>query len=372
LRQSFTLIEVAGIPIRLHWSFLLFLVFMLISGAVGAGLASSLGGLGFIIALFASVTLHELGHSLVARRFGIKVKEITLLPIGGVSQLEEIPDDPRQELLVAIAGPAVSLGLAAVFIVALRATGIAMGLGTIEYLWGGRFVASLASANVILGLFNLIPAFPMDGGRVLRAILAMRMNYLEATRIASSVGQGFAFLFALLGLFTNPWLIFIALFIYMGAGTEERTAEIRRVLGGVPVNRVMTTRFEIVLPTEPLAAVLERAYRGCQDDFPVVEGGVVKGILTKASVLAALHEKGPEISAAEAMQVEFVTLSPTDMLAQVYEKMRGCNCSSLPVVQDGKLVGMVGLENIGRFFAYESAKQKLTREEGDAPGGRVL
>ncbi|MBC7083712.1 MAG: site-2 protease family protein [Firmicutes bacterium] len=367
MRQSFTLIEIAGIPIRLHWTFLLFLAFTLVSGALRAGLAASFGGVGFIIALFLSVTLHELGHSLAARKFGIKVRDITLLPIGGVSQLEEIPDDPRQELLVAIAGPAVSLGLAVIFFAVLHATGVAVGLAAVQYLWGGRFIASLASANLILGLFNLVPAFPMDGGRVLRAVLALRMNYLDATRIAASVGQGFAFLFALLGLFTNPWLIFIALFIYMGAGTEERTAELRRVLGGVPVHRVMTTRFERVSPDEPLAAVLERAYRGCQDDFPVMEGDAVRGILTKASVLAALHEKGPDITVAEPMQTEFLTLAPNEMLARVYEKMRGCNCSSLPVVQDGKLVGMVGLENIGRFFAYESAKQKLTREEESAP-----
>ncbi|HHY47250.1 MAG TPA: CBS domain-containing protein [Firmicutes bacterium] len=365
--QSFTLAEIAGIPVRLHWTFLLFLAFMLVANTLRAGLAASLGGIGFIIALFLSVTLHEFGHSLMARKFGIKVRDITLLPIGGVSQLETIPDDPKQEFLVAVAGPAVSLALAFIFFVLMRLTGFSIlsprYASPAQYLWGGRFLASLASANLILGLFNIIPAFPMDGGRVLRSLLAQQMNYIEATRIAAAIGQGFAFLFALLGLFSNPWLIFVALFIYMGAGTEERTTEIRRVLGNIPVHRVMTTFFERVSPDEPLARVLEYAYRGCQEDFPVVDGDTIKGVLTKASILAALHEKGPDIRVSEAMLTDYTVLSPNDMLAGVYERMQACNCSSLPVLQDGKLVGMVGLENIGRFFMYESARQHAKKQE---------
>lgn len=360
--QSPTIARVAGIPLRLHWSFLLFLGFMLVANTLRAGIAASLGGIVFILALFLSVTLHEFGHSLVARRFGIKVRDITLLPIGGVSHLETTPDEPRQEFLVAVAGPAVSFSLALLLFSTMRLTGFpSQGSGFAfpsGYLWGGRFLASMATANLILGVFNIIPAFPMDGGRVLRSLLAQRMSFVRATRIAASIGQGFAFVFALFGLFTNPWLIFIALFIYMGAGAEERTVEVRDLLRNIPARRAMSTLFEKISPQEPLSRVLEHAYRGCQEDFPVVDGDVIKGVLTKASILSALHDKGPEVRAENAMLTDFRVLNPEDLLSEAYARIQGCNCSSLPVVQDGRLVGIVTLENLGRFFLYESARQK--------------
>ena len=207
-----------------------------------SGTLAAANGIIFLLALFLCVVLHEFGHALVARRYGIQTADITLLPIGGVARLERMPEKPDEELRVALAGPAVNLIIAAVLAVVLYATGSLQGLTSLTQT-SGSLLQRLLPVNLFLALFNLIPAFPMDGGRVARALLAKRMEYTQATQVAATLGQVIAFIFGLIGLFSNPFLVFIALFIYMGAAQEASMVQVKSALEGIPVSKAMLTEF---------------------------------------------------------------------------------------------------------------------------------
>src|SRR5271165_3910516 len=235
-RWSLRLGKLFGIDVRVHATFLFLLAWIALAYLMpGRGAWVALGGVEFLLALFAIVVLHELAHALTARRFGIATREILLLPIGGVSRMDRMPSKPSQELLVSVAGPAMNLALAGVLLAALLATGqarAALHVSVAE----GPLLAKLMWANVALAGFNLLPAFPMDGGRVLRSLLTLRMDRVKATDAAAGVGQAAALLFGLVGLFFNPLLVFIALFVWVGAQEEARHAHVRASLEGVPVS----------------------------------------------------------------------------------------------------------------------------------------
>ena len=232
MRGSLRLGTAFGIPVFMHWSFLGLLGFVALSRLFATGsLAVALNGVIFIAVIFGCVVLHEFGHVLAARRYGIGTQDVTLLPIGGIARLDRMPEDPRQELVVALAGPAVNVAIAGLLAGWLLFTGAissALGAGVI----GGSFAASLLSVNIALVVFNLLPAFPMDGGRVLRALLARKIGYLPATEIAATIGRGMAMLFGVAGLFWNPMLIFVAIFVWFGAGQEAAVTRRRAVFGG--------------------------------------------------------------------------------------------------------------------------------------------
>ena len=257
---SWRIAVVAGIPINVHGTFAVLIIFLLVNGlAAGRGLAAAVSSVVFILAIFVTIILHELGHALTARRFGIQTRDITLLPIGGLARLERMPDVPRQELWVALAGPAVNLAIAAVTYGAfLAVTGEAPELRLDPASTGvvGRF----AAINVALAVFNMVPAFPMDGGRALRALLAERVDYARATEVAASIGQGLALVFGLIGLFTNPLLVFVALFVWMGASAEATATGMRTALNGVPVARAMITDFRTVRASRVRSARLSSWY----------------------------------------------------------------------------------------------------------------
>ncbi len=233
MKWSLKLGRVSGIPIQVHWTFLILIAWIvLIHASRGASTIQVIGGVLLVLAVFGCVVLHELGHALTAQRFGIRTRDITLLPIGGVARLERMPEDPKQELLVAVAGPAVNGVIAGLLFVVLEVAGIIGPMAEVVVV-GGNFFVQLMWINVILVLFNILPAFPMDGGRILRALLAYKMDFLRATQIAASVGQAMAMLFGLVGLiFGNPFLLFIAIFVYLGAGAEARHARVKRALEG--------------------------------------------------------------------------------------------------------------------------------------------
>jgi CBS domain-containing protein len=207
----------------------------------------------------------------------------------------------------------------------------------------------------MLVLFNLIPAFPMDGGRVLRALLAMRMDYVEATNLAAMIGQVIAFLLGLLGLFFNPFLFFIALFVWMGAGAEAGMVQIKSALGGIPVSRAMITDFRTLGPDDSLRQAVDYIMAGFQQDFPVVKDGRVVGILTRTDLLKVLTQKGPDAHVIDAMQPRFETTDPSEMLESVLLHLQSSNCRSLPVVRDGQLVGILTLDNVGEFLMIQAA-----------------
>ncbi len=368
MKWSWRIGRIAGIGVYMHVTFLLLLAWVVTMHYLARrSIADAMEGLIFILLLFAIIVLHELGHALTARRFGIRTRDITLLPIGGVARLERMPDDPFQEFLVAVAGPAVNAVLAAIFYVLLVAAGRRVGAADLG-MAGGSFASRMLWVNVFLAGFNMLPAFPMDGGRVLRALLAMRMDYLRATHIAATVGQGMAFLFGFIGLFTNPFLVFIALFVWMGAAAEASMVQIRAALGGIPVDRAMITEFETLSPSDPLRLAAQHVLAGFQQDFPVLEDGRLVGVLTRDALLKALLERGQDARVSEAMKRNFETADASEMLEGVFGRLQDCDCRSLPVLRRDALVGMLTMENVGEFMMLQSAMRGAGARAGLAVG----
>ncbi len=366
MRWSWKIGEFAGIGVYVHATFWLLILFILYAHwSQGNSVATALAGVVFVLAIFACVVLHEFGHALTARKYGIRTRDITLLPIGGLARLERMPEDPRQELWVALAGPAVNVVIAAVLYVVLAALGTAPTWTRFQ-LVGGEFLENLMLVNVALVGFNMLPAFPMDGGRVLRAFLAERMEYTRATQLAARIGQGMAFLFGLAGLFTNPFLVFIALFVWMGAEQEAAMVQMRSSLGGIPVARVMMTDLRALRPEDTLATAVDHILGGWQQDFPVVDDGRVLGVLTRDDLLKALPQRGSAVPVEDVMRRDFQMADSHDMLEHALGLLRDCQCRSLPVLHAGRLVGMLTLDNVGEFLAIESALRRARKRARQA------
>jgi Zn-dependent protease len=360
MKWSWKLGTVAGIGLYVHATFLLLVAWVGLADWLQGGATSALAGVVFILTLFACVVLHELGHALTAQRYGIRTRDITLLPIGGVSRLERIPDNPRQEVWVALAGPAVNVVIAAVLYLWLHLFATPRPL-TAMSLNGGPFLERLMVVNVSLAVFNLLPAFPMDGGRVLRALLALRMDYTRATQVAAHVGQALAFAFGLVGLFTNPFLLFIAFFVWIGAAQEASMVQMRSALGGIPVSRAMLKDFHTLAPQDPATRVLELILAGSQQDFPVVEHDRVVGVLLRSDVLKALAHRRSEWRVGDVMRREFEVVDAGDMLDTAFARLQSCACHTLPVMSRGVLVGLLTMDNLGEFLLVQSALDRAPR-----------
>jgi Zn-dependent protease len=355
MNWSIKLGRFAGIDVNIHLTFLLLLGFIGLSAYWNTGtLAGAIEGVAYILALFACVVLHEYGHALTARRYNIPTRDITLYPIGGVARLERMPEKPIQELWVALAGPAVNVVIAAVLFVYLSVTGQLTSVLQLD-LVEGPFLERLMHVNVSLVLFNLLPAFPMDGGRVLRALLAMRMDYTRATQIAATLGQGMALLFGFFGLFSNPLLLFVAFFVWMAASQEASLVQMKTALGGIPVNRAMLTDFRTVSQYDPLLRATDLIMAGSQEDFPVVDEGRVVGVLTRHDLLSALTQHGTGARVADVMRREFFTANPFEMLEPLFIRMQSAQARIVPVVNTGQLVGLLTLDNIGEFLLIQAA-----------------
>ncbi len=365
MKWSWSLGRLAGIDVRIHATFLLLLAYVAYSGyRVGGSLSTALSGLIFIVLLFASVVAHELGHALAARRFGVGTKDITLLPIGGVAQLERMPREPRQEMLIALAGPAVTLAIAVVLFVALWVTGAPLSRASLT--GDSRLIVSLMWTNVVVLLFNLLPAFPMDGGRVLRAALAMRMDYVRATDIAARIGKAFALLFGVGGLlwWEQPLLVLVALFVWMGAAGEASAIQLRSSLSGLTVDRVMIRDVRTLRPEDTLDTAIAHVLSGFQQDFPVVSDGHVEGILTRAKLLSALAQRGSGTRVGDVMERSFATAAPTEPLDEAFVRLSQCNCHTMPVVRDGVLMGVLTSDNVGEYVMVETALGRARAASG--------
>lgn len=352
--------RIVGIDVYVHVTFVLLLVWVaMTSYAPRQQVEVALTGVGFILCLFAIIVLHELGHALTARQYGIKTRDIILLPIGGVARLERMPEDPKQELLVALAGPAVNVVLAGIFFAVIVVARIPVTPPEEITPFGGNLMIQLFAANVFLALFNLLPAFPMDGGRVLRALLAMRLEYVKATRIAAEVGKAMAVVFGFIGLLINPFLLIIALFVWVGAEAEAATVRFRASLTGVPVGQAMIREFATLTPDTSLADAARHALDGFQQDFPVVEGGKVAGVLPRDALLRGLTEAGPEGRVAAFMRTDFETADPREMVEPVFERLKTEGCQVLPVLRDGELVGLLTPENVAELVMIRQAVRGL-------------
>lgn len=364
MKWSWRIARLAGIDVYVHSTFLILLAWVALSHYLESrNVAAMMAGLLFILTLFGVIVLHELGHALTARRFGIRTRDITLLPIGGVARLERMPDDPRQELLVALAGPAVNVVIAAALLALLQLTSGLEPLGALS-VTQGSFVERIMLVNMFLAAFNLLPAFPMDGGRALRAILAMRMDYVRATQMAANIGQGMALLFGFVGLFLNPFLLFIALFVWLGASEEAAMVQMKSALGGVPLVRAMITNFHTLSPHEPLSRAVADILAGFQQDFPVVEDKRVVGVLTRADLLRALADHAEDSPVSNVMRRDFATADVHEMLETVAGRLSTGACQSLPVTRDGGLVGMITMENVGEFVMIQGALSEARQRRG--------
>lgn len=354
---AITLGTVAGIPIRLHMTFLLFLAFLAL--VIYRGPDSGVGLL-FLIGVFGCVLLHELGHSLVARKYGIPVSEIVLYPIGGVARMEKIPK-PHEELWIALAGPAVNLVIAIAILIGLIATGSMGTLGswTSMRVGDGFWIQELMIANLMLAFFNLIPAFPMDGGRILRAILALIIGEVPATRIAVAVGQFMAFVMGFIGLVVpSVILIFIAFFVFIGASQEGTYYQSRALVQGLSARAAMLTDFR----TLPIGATLQDAtnllLETSQQDFPVIYGEEVVGVLSRQSLLRGLSTEGPSGYVTGSMQRDFITASPDADLQELASNLQAGQQTCALIMENEKLVGMLTMENLAEFLIIQQIMQR--------------
>lgn len=354
-KWSFRIGRVFGIDVFVHATFLVLLVWVALSDFIRQGTAlAALTGVGFTVVVFAIIVFHEFGHALVARRFGIATRDITLLPIGGVARLERFPEKPQQELLVALAGPAVNIVMAAALAAGLIASGQSLIWSETEGL--ASFAVRLFWVNLVIAGFNLLPAFPMDGGRVLRALLALRSDYVSATRTAARIGRGIAIALGLLGLFTNPLLALVALFVWIGAGQEAAGAETKSLLDRVPVGAAMMSDVKVLRTTDTLAMAAAELLAGAQVDFPVVDGaGVLVGLLSRAQLIAGLAKNASGDSVARYASPAFERADGDEFVADVLERMAASGSECALVVRDDRLAGMLTLENVSELLAIRRA-----------------
>jgi Zn-dependent protease/CBS domain-containing protein len=357
MRWSVNIGKIFGINFRIHVTFFLLLFFIFVSVLNQQGFDKAVLATVFICAVFICVLIHEIGHSLIARHFGKEAKSITLLPIGGVAVMEEIPEKPKQEIAMSIVGPLINLFIAGVLYVLVGSwTGI--GVPNLYPESARVFLGNLIGVNIMLAIFNLIPAFPMDGGRVLRGILALNMDYVRATSLAVAIGQVLALLFIFFGIFFNWWLALIGLFLYLGAGSEKQQVALRSVLHEVPAFEAMTTDFISLRPEEPISHALEHFYHGCQEDFPVISENGIEGILTRDRILAIIHEKGLDVPVSEVMDRSYTSVSSKTPLDDVYKQLQSTQKTAVAVVDENQLKGMVCLDGISRYFMVKTALRK--------------
>jgi Zn-dependent protease len=354
-----------GIDTYIHGTFFLFLAFMaVVYWAARKSVPAVVEGVLFLVAVFTCVLLHEYGHALAARRYGIRTRKILLLPLGGVAQLERMPTRPAQELWIAVAGPLVNVAIAALLYVGLALTGAWQPPAEIG-IAQGHFFERLLFANVALVVFNMVPAFPMDGGRVLRALLAMVMDHARATAIAATLGKGFAVLFGFIGLFANPMLILIAVFIWAAADAEARAAGMRSTLGSATVREAMMTRFNTLSPGDTLDRAIEQMMAGAQEDFPVLEADRPVGLLRRTDLITALAREGRTAAVDHAMTRDYVVVEPDMILDRFVETHDLARLSCVPVLDGGRVVGLLTAQNFMELLLIRNALR--TRPEFSAP-----
>jgi Zn-dependent protease/CBS domain-containing protein len=364
MKWSFRLFTFAGTEVRVHVTFLLLLLFVASQSFFsGQGSLAALESTLFIITIFACVVLHEFGHVMAARGYGIRTPDITLLPIGGVARLERMPRKPSEELVVAISGPLVNVIIAA-------AIWLAFGIQAVfhpgyDFFQSGNFLQKLMVWNVIMVVFNLVPAFPMDGGRILRAVFAMFMEYGAATRRAASIGQGIAMMVAIYMLLNHtfqPMLLLICFFIFMAAGQEAATVTQQEATRNLRVQDAMLTDFRTLAPEATLRDGVELLLAGSQQDFPVLDThGGMQGMLTRHDLISSLAEKGPGHPVVAVMRQCPEPAAPTSGLTEALETLNASDCPAIPVLDpiSGKLVGLLTAENVGETLMVRAALMKL-------------
>jgi Zn-dependent protease len=360
--------KIFGVELRIHLTFLFLILFVLFSETAAHHKPDVARQLALVGIIFGSVVLHELGHALVGLQSGMPAKAIILLPIGGVTLFDETQQriEPgmltwKRDIRIAIAGPVVN------FSVAFIAAGVLLAVRPDIPLWSpllhsSSLTRSFLWANIWLGAFNLLPAYPMDGGRVLRALFSRRMDPVRATRRAVAIGQAFATLFMLLGMFGNLWLTMVGVFLFIGAQLEERSAVFQSVLESVLLEDVMLTDFATLSPADTLEDALDKAVHSLQDDFPVIRGSDMVGVISKQKILQTLRSDGNGY-VQSVMNRIFEVAQKKESLASAFRKLTARNLSIIPIVEDERLVGIVTLQNLMHSMALLAESRKLRKAE---------
>jgi Zn-dependent protease/CBS domain-containing protein len=346
--------SIAGTAIRIHVTFILFLAFIFFAGLASGSVNDAVNSLVFMILLFACVVAHEFGHILTARVFGVETPDVTLLPIGGVARLARIPEQPSQEFLIAIAGPLVNVVIAVV-LMAVTSTHLSAAHFAAMESPNVSMVDRLAEVNLFLAIFNMIPAFPMDGGRVLRALLAIRLGFVRATEIAAMIGQWAAFAFGFIGLFYNPMLIFIAIFVYLAAASEAQMVSLRAMSRDVPVTAAMVTQFATLTGSEHIDAAVQTLLQTSQTDFPVIDDGHrLIGIVGRAEIIKALRERGPDAPVSGVMATDIPTIERSHKLEEAFRLLQEKSSPAVGVVDyAGRLIGLVTAATVGEMLMVQ-------------------
>jgi Zn-dependent protease len=357
MKWSWTLGKIAGVELKIHLTFVFLLIWIGFSTVLSGGTANAaLFEILFVLALFLCVVLHEFGHALAAKSFGIPTRDITLLPIGGVARLETMPEDPKEELIVAGAGPAVNVAIAGLLFIGLIFTGTLSLPLDINNLMN-NFWLRLLVVNITLVAFNLIPAFPMDGGRVLRSLLASRMDYVKATKIAANVGRGLAVVMGIAGFFLNPFLVLTAIFIWSGAGSEAQAVEIKASLKGLTVRDALITQFYQVDANQSLGQVFQMMLSTGQNTLPVVSNTTFLGIIRRVDLMKALERLGERAPAYSAIGIEPEGIHLNTPLGEVLTKLNRSRV--LPVLEGRTLVGLITSESVQQCLWMNKRQRKV-------------
>mgnify|MGYP001627299229 CR=1 FL=1 len=343
----------------IHWTFSLLLLWIIISNVrAGVPTADVIWTVLFVLAIFFCVILHEFGHALAAQRYGIQTRDIILFPIGGVARLEKLPEDPKQELWVAIAGPLVNIVLFILLSIYLYASGFEMHEVEDFGIRASTIVPYLASANLILAIFNLIPAFPMDGGRVLRAFLSIKLPRAKATQIAGNIGQFLAILFVFYGLFNNPIMVLIGLFIFLGAATEVSQTRNESLLKGFKVKDALMMKFQIIAFDAPLSKAVEKLLNSQSTHFVVVKDDVPVGTLSRNEIIKGLQEGGEHLLVDQVADLNPLRIETEQDMDDAWKKMLTNQKKVAFVIENGHFTGILDQENISEFMMVRSALEK--------------
>jgi len=358
MKNSLYLGKLAGIKMYVHWTFPLIIVWIVfVNLSKGFNAVQILWSVAFVIAIFLCVVLHEMGHVLAARRYKIDTKNITLLPIGGVSNMEKIPSDPKEELVVTLAGPAVNVAIVIILFIFLSITNGPTDFSRISYVNGDNFLLSLAAVNLWLAIFNLIPAFPMDGGRILRALLSLFLNRSRATKIAAQIAQVIAFLFIIAGFFVNPFLIFIGLFVIFGAMAETQQVQNQSVLENHTVEEVTMKKIPALNRNDTIDKAVELLLQGQAKNFLVMDDGKPFGTLNRDGIIKSLQSNGKDMPVEVATDRNVGNIEATEPLEKALSLMQEQKYPLLVVTKNNQLYGITDMENILEFIMVLNAKK---------------
>jgi Zn-dependent protease/CBS domain-containing protein len=369
MRWSLSPGSIGGTAIRIHVTFLLFLIWLGASYYRQGGAEAAWHGTVFFLLFFLCVLLHELGHVFAAQRYGVRTRDVTLWPFGGISSMEQMPEKPAQELVVALAGPAVNVVIAAAILLWLGSRLHPENLAKIDDP-AVSLAVKLAGANIVLVLFNMIPAFPMDGGRVLRDLLAIKIGNARATEVAAAIGKGFAVVFGILGIFYNPMLIVIALFVFLAASGEAAHDQLRAVAQGALVSDAMINAFQSLPTTATVNDAVDALIRTTQTEFPIVDGaGRLHGVLNRDAMIKALKERGPETPVLDVMQADVPTVQAHAKLETALRLLTQKGSSVVGVTDaERRLVGLLTVENVGEMMMVHSAADTYFDAEAQRAG----